>query len=312
VPPKLAYQVLALLLATFTMARGQEAVSSITQARLFANPSAPGTTSYDANGTALAEDDATNSGDDSFGTQIVLKNQERPRTFNLFGNVAAVYTNNVDLTPDATRGDVFMAANVGAVWTPTIARGLVAEVSAASSVFRYDRAAELDFERIAAGTGLSWLVPHTPGIIVFGRYDFTELLDSGSNELLRDHAFTVGAQKIFPFGRSHYFSAGISGVLGLSTPRSEERNQAGVYGAYHFQITRSFDADLLYRYAAQFYEEGDRFDRNQTLSLAMACTVTRWLRIGASISAARNDSDQPAFDYDVFNLGGELRLNVSF
>lgn len=309
---KLSHLVLALLLASPGVARAQEAVSSITQARLFAAPSAPGTTSYDANGAALAEDDATSSGDDSFGTQIVLKNQERPRTFNLFGTVSAVYTNNVDLTPDATRSDVFLAANVGAVWSPTITRGLVAEISAASSVFRYDRASELDFERIAAGAGLSWLVPHTPGIIAFGRYDFTELLDSGSHELLQDHAFTLGAQKIFAFGRSHYFTMGISGVLGLSTPRSEERNQAGVYGAYHFQITRSFDADLLYRYAAQIYEEGDRFDRNQTLSLAMGFAVTRWLRLGASISAARNDSDQPAFDYDAFNLGGEVRLNVSF
>lgn len=310
---KLSQLVLALLLTSLGAVRGQDAVSSITQARLFANPSAPGTTSYDANGSALAEDDATtSSGDDSFGTQIVLKNQEQPRTFNLFGNVAAVYTNNVDLTPDATRSDVFVAANVGAVWSPTITRGLVGEISAGSSIYRYDRASELDFERIAAGTGLSWLVPHTPGIIAFGRYDFTELLDSGSNELLRDHAFTLGAQKIFPFGRSHYLTTGISGVLGLSTPRSEERNQAGIYGAYHFQITRSFDGDVLYRYAAQFYEEGGRLDHNQTLSLALGFAVTRWLRVGVSISAARNDSDQPAFDYNVFNLGGEVRVTASF
>lgn len=309
---KLSQLVLALLLTSPGVARAQDAVSSITQARLFSNPSAPGTTSYDENGTALPEDEATSSGDDSFGTQIVLKNQERPRTFNLFGNVSAVYTNNVDLTPDATRSDAFLAATVGAVWNPTLARGLIAEVSVGSSIFRYDRASELDFERIAAGAGLSWLVPRTPGIIAFGRYDFTELLDSASNELLRDHAFTLGAQKIFPFGRSHFLTTGISAVLGLSTPREQERNQAGVYAAYHLQVTRSFDADLIYRYAAQFYEEGDRLDHNQTLSLALGFAATRWLRIGVAFSAARNDSDQSAFDYDVLNLGGEVRLSTSF
>lgn len=310
--PKLSHLVLALLLTSLVVARGQEAVSSITQARLFANPSAPGTTSYDENGTALPEEDSTSSGDDSFGTQIVLKNQERPRTFNVFGNVSAVYTNNVDLTPNGTRSDAFLATTAGAAWSPAISRGLVAEISLGSSVFRYDRASELDFERIAAGAGLSWLVPHTPGIIAFARYDFTELLNSGSDELLRDHAFTVGAQKIFTFGRSHFLTTGISGVLGLSTPRSQERNQAGVYAAYHLQITRSCDADLIYRYAAQFYEEGNRLDHNQTLSLAMGFAATRWLRMGMCLSAARNDSDQPAFSYDVLNVGGEVRLSLSF
>jgi hypothetical protein len=312
VPQKLTHLVLALLLTTFGGARGQEAIPSITQARLFANPSAPGTTSSDANGIALPEDNATSSGDDSFGTQIILKNQERPRSFHVFGNVSAVYTNNVDLTPHRARSDVFLATNVGAAWCPTISRGLVAELSASSSIFRYDRASELDFERITAGAGLSWLVPRTPGIIAFGRYDFTELLDSGSSELLQDHQLTIGAQKTFSFGRSHFLTAGITGALGLSTPRSQERNQAGVNAAYHLQITRSFDADLLYRYAAQFYEEGGRLDHNQTLSLAMGFAATRWLRVGGAISAARNDSNQSAFDYDVLNLGGEVRLNISF
>lgn len=313
-PQKLTSLVLALILtAPGSVTRGQDAVSSITQARLFASPSAPGTTSYDENGTPLPEDDSTSSGeDDSFGTQIILKNQERPRTFHLFGTVSAVYTNNVDLTPEGTRSDAFLATTVGAVWNPPVSRGLVAEISAGSSVFRYDRAGELDFERIGAGAGLSWLVPRTPGIIAFGRYDFTELLDSASHELLRDHAFTLGAQKIFPFGRSHFLTTGISGVLGLSTPRSQERNQAGVYAAYHVQITRSFDVDLVYRYAAQFYEEGDRLDHNQTLSLGMGFAATRWFRVGLAFSAARNDSDQSAFDYDVVNLGGEVRLNASF
>ena len=303
---------MAVLLTMVVAARGQQAVSSITQSRLFTNPSAPGTTAFDANGNALDNSGAISSGDDSFGAQIILKNQERPKSLIVFGDVAGFYTNNVDLTPSRTRSDFFLASNVGAAWRPTISRGLFAEISAASSIFRYDRASELDFERITLGAALTWLVPHTPDIVAFARYDFTELLDSASSELLQDHAFTIGGQRTFVFGRSHSLAAGISGVLGISTPRSQERDQAGIYAAYHLQITRSVDADLLYRYAAQFYDEDGRVDHNQTLSFAIGYYPVRWLRVDASISAARNDTNRSVFQYEVINVGSGLRFSIRF
>lgn len=304
---------LALLLSTLGIAHSQQAVSSITQSRLFTNPSAPGTTSVDANGTALPdEESAFSSDDDSFGAQIILKNQERRRSFSVFADVSAFHTNNVDLTPHGTRSDSFLAANIGTAWRPVLNRELVAEVSLGSSLFRYDRARELDFQKLTAGAGLSWLVPRSPGIIVFGRYDFIEILDSGNSELLQDHELAVGVQKTFVFGRSHFLTTGLTGTLGLSTPRSQQRDQAAIHAAYHLQITRSFDADLLYRYAAQFYSAGDRIDHNQTLMLALGFAANRWLRVTGSISAARNDSDQALFDYDVLNLGGGIKTEISF
>jgi hypothetical protein len=310
---KLTSLILALLLSTLGVARSQQAISSITQSRLFTNPTAPGTTYVDANGTALPEDEnAAGAGDDSFGTQRILKNQERRRIFTVFADASAFHTNNVDLIPHGSRSDSFLAANVGAAWRPAIRQDLIADFSGGGSLFRYDRATELDFEKLWAGVGLSWAVPRAPGIIVFGRYDFSEVLDASSNQLLQDHELSIGAQKIFVFGRSHFLATGLTGILGLSTPRSQQRDQAAIHAAYHLQITRSFDVDLLYRYAGQFYNEGGRIDRNQTLSLAMGIAATRWLRVAGSISAARNDSNQSAFEYDVFNIGGGLKLEVTF
>lgn len=258
------------------------------------------------------EETAGDSGDDSFGDQIILKNQERRRIYTVFADVSAFHTNNVDLTRGGTRSDSFLAANVGAAWRPAIRQDLVADFSGGASLFRYDRASELDFEKFWAGAGLSWAVPHAAGIIAFGRYDFSEVLDASRNELLQDHELSVGGQKIFVFGRSHYLATGLTGILGFSTPRAQQRDQAAIHAAYHLQVTRSFELDLVYRFAAQFYNDGDRIDRNQTLSLAMGVSATRWLRVLGSISAARNDSNQSAFEYDVFNLGGGLKLEVAF
>ena len=310
---KLTGLFICLLLSTAAIARSQQAESSITQARLFPNPTSPGATSVDANGTALPEEEsAGDSGDDSFGAQIILKNQERRRLYTVFADVSAYHTNNVDLDAARSRSDSFLAANVGAAWRPAIRPDLIADFSGGMSAFRYDRASELDFEKLWAGAGLSWAVPRADRIIIFGRYDFSEVLDASNNELLQDHEFSVGAQKIFVLGRSHYLAAGLTGIVGLSTPRSEQRDQAAIHAAYHLQVTRSFDIDLLYRYAAQFYNESGRIDRNQTLFLSLGIAATPWLRVAGSISAARNDSNQSAFEYDVLNLGGGLKLEVIF
>ena len=310
---KLAGLAFVFLFSTIGLARGQQSVSSITQSRLFNNPAAPGTVPFDANGTALPNDEnVTESDGNSLGDQIILKNQERRRLFTVFTDVSAFHTNNVDLIPEGSRSDSFLAGNLGAAWRPALRQDLIADLSAGASAFRYDRASELDFEKFWAGVGVTWAVPPAPGFIIFARYDFSYVLDATGNELLQDHELSLGGQKIFAFGRSHFLATGLTGIVGLSDPRSQERNQAAVHVGYHLQITRSFDVDLFYRYAAQFYTAGDRIDRNQTLSLGMGVGATRWLRVAGSISAARNDSNQSEFEYDVLNLGGGIKLEITF
>lgn len=292
------------------LVNGQQAVSSITQARLFTTPSASAVAPVEPTGTA-AEDSAA-AEDDSFGAQIVLKNQQRVPQLTLYANTSAFYTTNVDLAPEHTRGDAFLIADAGVAWRRALSRTLLADAILGGSAFLYNRASELDFERLAAGTGVTWAIPGGRGAVAFGRYDFTELLDKEGAELLRDHAFTAGAQKIFSFSRPHSLSLGIFGVGGISTPSMQEREQAGAFGGYHVQFSRSVGADLLYRYAAQFYTENGRVDHNQTVALALSWTVTAWLRLDALVSAVRNDSNRAAFEYDALNTGGSVRLSARF
>jgi hypothetical protein len=291
-------------------AHGQQAVSSINQARLFTTPSASAVAPVEPTGAAA--EDSSGAEDDSFGAQIVLKNQQRVPPLTLYANTSVFYTTNVDLAPQHTRGDAFLIADAGVAWRRALSQTLLADAVLGGSVFRYNRASELDFERLATGTGLTWAIPGGRGAVAFGRYDFTELLDKEGAELLRDHAFTAGAQKVFTFSRPHSLSLGIFGVGGISTPNSQEREQAGAFGGYHLQFSRSVGADLLCRYAAQFYTENGRVDHNQTVALALSWTVTAWLRMDALVSAVRNDSNRPAFEYDALNSGGSVRLSARF
>jgi hypothetical protein len=302
---------LCVLVASVELARGQQAVSSINESRLFAPPTATGTSAV-APEDEEAAGESTTSGDESFGTQLILKSQDRPKQFAVFDDVSVIYTNNVDLTPNHTRSDVFLVTNTGAAWRPTIARGLFGEISIAGSIFRHDRASELDFERIASGTALSWVVPGGHGVVAFSRYDFTELINRHGSELLQDHEFTMGAQRTFVFNHSHFLTTGVSGIAGISDPHSQQRDQAAVQAAYHLQVTRSFGADLLYRYAAQFYADDGRIDHNQTLSLNAGVALTRWLRLDTTLSGARNDSNRGAFEYEALSAGGTVRVGIRF
>ena len=305
----MAVSICVIIAAAASVTHAQQAVSSITQSRLFTTPSASAVTSAEL-GQAGNEGSANE--DDSFGEQIVLRNQQRIPPFTLFANASAFYSTNVDLRADHTRDDAFVVADAGAAWRRALSRMLLADVSLAATLFRYSRASELDFERLTAGAGLNWAIPGGRGVVGFGRYDFTELLGKNSDELLRDHAFTAGAQKIFGFSRPHSLSVGAFGVGGISTPSSQQREQVGAFGGYHVQISRSVGADLLYRYAAQFYSEGGRIDHNQTLALAVGWTLASWLRLDALLSAGRNDSNRAVFEYDVLNTGGAVRLSARF
>jgi len=296
--------------AALQYARGQQAVSPIEQARLFQELPTTASTAVDANGMAVGDDDT--SSDDSFGKQLILKSQPRVRTFVISGDASVFYTDNVALTRRDKIADAFAVANAGVTWSPRINSHLEAQFGAHASIFRYNSTSALDFENLGLGAGLFWSPDHVAGISFFGRYDFIELLNRHSEEILRDHEFTLGAQKIFAFGRAHSLVAGAAVMAGLSTPHSAQRDQAGIFLAYRLQVTRSLEVEILYRFAGNFYNDSGRVDRNQVLSATVRYRVREWADINAFFSLADNRSDDSAFDYDAAVNGGGVGVTIRY
>ncbi len=307
-PARIVFVLFAL--AVLPPARGQQAVSPIEQARLFQQLPTTANMEVDANGTALGDEET--SSDDSFGKQLILKSQPRVRTFVVSGDASVFYTNNVALTRRDKIDDAFFAANAGVVWTPRLTPHLEAQFAAHGSIFRYHTTSALDFENLGIGAGLFWSPDHCAGVSLFAHYDFIELLNRHSEEILRDHEFTLGAQKIFPFGRAHSLVAGATVMAGLSTPHSAQRDQAGLFLAYRLQVTRSLEAEILYRFAGNFYNDSGRVDRNQVLSATVRYRVREWADINAFFSFADNRSDDSAFDYDAAVNGGGVGVTIRY
>ena len=320
-----------ILCALAALANGQEALSTtwraglnadglsfaqanaaIEQSRLLRQSKPPTNLNVDANGNVLPESESTTSNDDSFGAQQILKNQEQPKPFFVSGGFSFIYTDNVALTRNGTRDDAFAVVDAGIAWSPKLANNLEATVGLHAALFRYVDATALNFENLGASAGLAWAPPALHGFAVFGRYDFTQLLDSDSNGILSEHNFTVGVQKSVSFGRSHGLTFGALGIAGLSDPDDAQRQQLSAFIDYRLQITRKLEASLLVRPAVQFYDNADHTDFNQVFSGNVRYRFNNWAEANAFLSYGLNRSEKAVFDYGALSTGGGMSASINF
>jgi hypothetical protein len=288
----------------------QVAVSAIDQSRLLKQPQPAAPTAVDENGNALAASDEV--ADDSFGAQVILKDQPHVPTFAINAGGSLYYTSNVALTRHDTKDDTFAILNANGSWTHRLQPELECLVGLQVSTFRYNRTSELDFNDIDATLGLSWTPQRWPGVSIFGRYDFTELIDRHGSEILRDHEFSLGAQKVFVLGRAHAITLGLLGMAGISTPHAAQRDQIGLFAGYHLQLARNLATDILYHPAGQFYNSGGRNDFNQVVTWSLSLRLGQWSEAAAYFSFGSNRSSEPVFDYDVTTTGGGLGFSARF
>jgi len=312
-----SYILLGLFLVTVPPAlKAQVAISAtdhsaIDQSRLMQPlPAAAPVPKVDADGNSLGE--TTYGEDDSFGAQMILKDQQRVPSFYLSGGSSVYYTDNVALTRRDALEDVFAVVTAAGTWTRQVRPGVDLNVGLQASIFRYNRESQLDFDDLGAGIGLSWTPQNWNGVGIFARYDFTELFDRHGSEILQDHEFSLGVQKIFPLGRAHALSVGALGSLGISTPDEAERNQLGIFGGYHLQLTRRVATDILYRIAGQQYTDSNRLDLNQVASWNLRLKFTEWAEGNLYFSYGDNRSNTSVFDYEAVSGGGGLGIFVRF
>ena len=294
--------------------RAQQAAaasSAIEQARLFQQTPATPVAPVDENGNAIGSNSDT-SGDDSFGAQVLLKDQERVRPFTLSAGATGYGTSNVALTRRHAQSDAFVIADASASWNRGLSPELQMILGLQASTFRYDEFSGLDFDSFGGGTGLSWTPRRWSGVNIFGRYDFTELLNRDGDEILRDHQFTFGAQKVFALGRSHAVTTGLLGAVGISTPFAAQRDGVGPFVGYQLRLARALETGVFYRLSYYLYTSGNRQDLNQAFSWNLRYHFNDWAEADAYFSFGANRSNASAFDYEVVSGGGGVGFTVRF
>jgi hypothetical protein len=250
--------------------------------------------------------------DGTFGKQVVLKEKERPSEFFLTGDVSGFYTSNAALTRDHMDADVFLVASAAFGWNHAIGPELQLQIGGHVAIFRYNDRPDLDFDSFGAGVGLSWTPAFASGTTFFTRYDATKLLDRDGNDLLTEHEFTIGGQRIIALSRAHALSFTVFGGASISDPHSAQRDTiAGAIG-YHLRVSRHVDLDAAYRGAVYFYNAGSRTDYNGLESISLGYHFTRWSTLAAYGSFGSNRSNHSVFDYDAGVIGGGLNFSWQF
>jgi len=286
----------------------------VEQARQFAPPLRTADLQGQRNAPPTGDLGQAGTEDDSFGTQVFFKRDERPQPFSAFAEIGAFVTNNVALVKADPQGDRFLVATTGAGFTKRFAYDLRADATARAAAYRYDKFSELDFQSVDLAAGVAWTPPQLRGAEVQVRYTFTELTTAkDTREFYQNHAVLLGVQKVVPFSRAQSAYFGVSAQWSFADPAPSGRDEYAVYAGYRAQLTRSIDADLYYRYGRYVYRDGEgRQDDNQTVSLAIRYAPRPWVAFSASGFYGVNRSNRRAFDYEVGNAGVGLQVSLRF
>jgi hypothetical protein len=309
--PLIRCVIAAIAVLLVSIVQAQQGNPAIDQSRLYPRTIPPTSGSLSTEGMSAPEGEGIAPEDESFGVQQILKTQEKIPEFLISAGTSLYFTSNVALTHGNEQSSEFFVGEAGFSWTPRVNQQLQFQLGGALGLFRYEQSA-LDFESLGAGTGMVWTPPNLWGISFASRYDFVELLDRHSNQILQDHEFSLAVQKVLVLGRSHSLSFGIIGSAGISDPFAEQRDQVGLGIAYHLQWTRHFGSDLGYRLSEYFYNDHGRRDVNQVFSLGLHYDIKSWVSVNGYLSGALNHSNESVFKYKVFNGGGGLGLNIRF
>jgi hypothetical protein len=271
----------------------------------------------DSNPEAESSDEVTTSAstsseDDSFGRQLILKKKERVRPFALSGDAGIFFTNNAALTRHDAEEDFLFTVNAALNWNHPLGNELTLQLGAQTSIFRYAEMSSLDFESLGAGIGISWTPARWSGVNFSARYDFVDLLDRHGRQVLRDHEWTLAAQKTWSLGERHSLTLGAVGMVGLSDPHSAQRDLAGGFVRYHLQINRRLDTELSYRLSPYFYNSGSRTDVNHVASWNVRYRFTPDAELNSFVSFASNRSNRRSFNYDAVTTGVGVGMVIRF
>lgn len=252
--------------------------------------------------------------DPDLGEQAILKKTERYQPWGFFATSSFTYTSNVALVRTGEESDFIFTPAVGASFTPRITNDLYANLSVAQQWFVYNEFSALDFASFDAQAGLIYRVPRTRNLILRTHYDFSRLTMSDlSGEFFSDHSIVFGGEVPVRVGRAQQITGGVDFSLSFAArPDAPARHEYSTFIGYSVAFSRNLTVNAMGRMAVRDYTEGDRVDLSAILSLGAVYRFTPWLSASALTTFASNHSNQNVFDYDVFNLGGALSLNLRY
>lgn len=251
-------------------------------------------------------------GDLDLGVQQLMTRKERDHLLRLFATTQAYYTDNVRLTGFNPESDAYLFTEVGARYEGKLTDDLNLEATVRQAFFRYDEFTRYNFESLNAGAGLSYKLPQHPDFILFSRYNCERLTNDGlDDQFFLNNTLSLGLQKSWVTQGSSLYYLGYASTFGFAHESLAERDEHGLYGGAHWQLSECLEAALYARVAYFDYDSGQH-DMNYMIVPSLTWRFTPWCELNASLNYVLNQSNRERFDYDAFTAGGGLGLKVQF
>ncbi len=260
-------------------------------------------------------------GDSEYGVQKILYRRSNPEPFNVSLDLGYYYTDNVALVERGKQDDFFLRSGLRLSYTPQLKGNLFFSTSAGSEVYRYHDASFFDFDLLSFDAGLLHATPRQgtaydplfADVVSWLRYSFYRISEpwDWGDSVFDNHSIVLGFQKTWRISRGHQLFAGANADWSLDAGEPlPQRDEYSVFAGYKVKWTPDLESNLVYRAASNEYQEFDRSDINQVVSLGLTYQFNDWLAATGSFSAVFNDSDRSAFDYESLNTGVTLVLTA--
>lgn len=252
--------------------------------------------------------------DPDIGEQEILKRIERYEPFTVSISTPFYYTSNVALTRTAEMSDILFAPAVGITYSPRFTGTLFGSFTVQRQEFYYDKFGALDFGSFDFRAGLLYIMPKVHNLMLRAEYGYNRLTFSNSfNDFFTNHSIFLGAELPFRIGRAQQFSLGADTNISLhAEPSAPRRHEFDVYAGYSVRITRALTLGAVGRIFVRDYNNIDRTDVSEVLSLTANYQITKCFSAGAASTLAWSQSSKSVFDYNVANIGGALSLTFKF
>jgi len=252
-------------------------------------------------------------GSTDIGEQRILKREQAYEPFSFSAAVAGYLTDNVALVSAGEEDDAFLVTTLAAGWRPKLTRRLYGEVSVTQQIYRYDEYGVLDFETLEPAAGLTYLSDWLGGMSFAARYTYTRFTAGDGDAFNETHALALAAQKPFVYSRGLWFYVGAGAKFGLETdPEIARRHEYGIQAGMNASLARWLELQVYARSSIFDYPEYGRADFNQIIGANLNLKACEELTASLFASASFNRSDEGTFDYDVFNPGVGIALNLRF
>jgi len=255
-------------------------------------------------------------GDSDLGHQLILKRNTRREPLRVELSTDIFWTDNIASTSFGEKDGFIWQTRLLGSWKPRIGNNLFADITASQSIYRYDTASFLDFERTDFRLGVVKITPDFFDALFFLRYEYARITAGSLGSSIYDtHRIRAGAHKVFLSTPKHTAYIALDAAYDLSTsPAWLERNEYGAHLGYTYQITDKLRAVLYYHFTSFDYNQGGRRDNFNTLGTELYWQLSHSTRIHASFTYVKNNSNLPfgVADYDSIQGGLGLGFTMRF